>query len=148
VHSLPALRPYAVDDEAYDPEPGAEIPATDAILDSLCGFDALAALVVLTQIDPARFDAHHYYPSFGHYYSKRSEPLWARLLKDSAMRDDLLPGVDDEALGRAMAMIAEVAHSVVQGGWGLWEINDETVGEFVRDGRRKEADREAAQRDN
>jgi hypothetical protein len=148
VHNLPALRPYAVDDEAYDPEPGAEIPATDAVLDSLCGFDALAALVVLTEIDDARFDAHHYYPSFGHYYSRRSEPLWARLLKDSAMRDDLLPGVDNDALGRAMAMTAEVAHSVVRGGWGLWEINDETIGEFVRDWRRKDADRKAAERDS
>jgi hypothetical protein len=60
------------------------------------------------------------------------------------MRDALLHDVDDYALGRAMAMIADVAHSVVQGGWGLWEITDETVGAFVRDWRREEADRRAA----
>lgn len=64
VHRLPALRPHVVDDSAYDPEPGAAISPTDAILDSLCAFDALAALVVLSSVDPGRFDAHHYYPSF------------------------------------------------------------------------------------
>jgi hypothetical protein len=140
VHHLPALRPYVVEDDGYDPEPSAEIAPTDPILNSLCAFDALAALVVLTQIDPERFDAHQYYPSFGHYYSKRSEPYWARLLKDNAMRTALLPDADDAAVGMAMAGVADVAHSVVQGRWGLWEVNEKAVGEFIQEWRRRDTE--------
>jgi len=142
-HRLPALRPHAPDDDGYDPTPGADIAPTDPILDSLCAFDALAALVVMSDLPPDRVDDHHYYPSFGHYYSTRSEPYWARVLKDPTMREVLLPGVDDETLGRAMATIAQVAHTVVQGRWGLWDVNDGTVNKFIQDWRRKDAERRA-----
>jgi hypothetical protein len=143
-HRLPALRPYAADDDGYDPEPGAEIPPADPILDSLCAFDALAALAVMTEIEPGRFDWSHYYPSFAHYYPRRSEPYWTRLLKNPAMREELLPGIDDDALGKAMSAVAEAAHKVIQGRWGLWSIEDETVANFIEGWRRREAERKPA----
>ncbi|MET9313070.1 ATP-binding protein [Kribbella sp. NPDC003505] len=141
-HRLPALRPYVADDSGYDPEPGASIPPTDPILDALCAFDALAALVVMTGLDPAKFDVHQFYPSFGNYYSRRSIPYWARLLKDAEMREALLSGVGDDTLGRAMAGVAEVAQTVLPGRWGLWDISDETVSSFIRDWRVREANRQ------
>lgn len=130
-HRLPALRPYVVDDGGYDPEPGAAIPPTDPILDSLCAFDALAALVVLSEMDPNRFDPSHYYPSFGHYYARRSVPYWARVLKDPKMREALLPGIDDDTLGRVMAAVAKVARQIEQVRWGLWDLSDETANSFI-----------------
>ena len=144
-HRLPALRPYAPEDDGYDPTPGVDVAVSDPILDSLCAFDALAALVVMSDLPSGRVEDHHYYPSFGHYYSTRSESYWARVLKDGAMRGALLPGVDDETLGRAMATVARVAHSVVQGAWGLWDINDSTVEGFIQDWRRKDAERGASE---
>lgn len=144
-HHLPALRPYVVDDEAYDVEPNAPISESDPVLDSLCAFDALAALVVLTSLDANRgFWASQYYPSFGHYYSRRSEPYWARLLRDDAMRASLLPGVDNNTLGRAMAGASDEARQVMQFRWGLWETHDEKVNEFIGDWRRRDAERGAA----
>jgi hypothetical protein len=143
-HRLPALRPYAPEDEQYDPTPGADIAPIDPVLDSLCAFDALAALVVMSNVPADRFDNHHYYPSFGHYYATRSEPYWARVLKDPTMRDALLPGVDDVTLGRAMSTVAQVAHTVVQGRWGLWDINDNAVSKFIQDWRRDDAERRAS----
>ncbi|WP_182481154.1 AlbA family DNA-binding domain-containing protein [Nocardioides immobilis] len=144
-HRLPALRPYAPDDDRYDPTPGADIAPIDPVLDSLCAFDALAALVVMADLPSDRFDDHHYYPSFGHYYSTRSEPYWARVLKDPTMRDVLLPDVDDEMLGRAMSTVARVAHTVVQGGWGLWDVEDNTVMKFIQDWRREDAERRGSE---
>ncbi|KRF11034.1 hypothetical protein ASH02_19550 [Nocardioides sp. Soil796] len=144
-HRLPGLRPYAPDDERYDATPGADIAPIDPVLDSLCAFDALAALVVMSDLPSERFDDHHYYPSFGHYYSTRSEPTWARVLKDPTMREVLLPGVDDETLGRAMSTAAQVAHTVVQGRWGLWDVNDNAVGKFIQDWRREDAERRASE---
>ncbi|MGH3321845.1 MAG: AlbA family DNA-binding domain-containing protein [Streptosporangiaceae bacterium] len=139
-HRLPALRPHVVDDSGYDPEPGAAIQPTDLILDSLCAFDALAALVVVSAVDPARFDKHDYYPSFGHYYARRSVPYWARLLKDDGMREALLPGVDNDTLARAMAAVAETAHNSTRSPWGLWDTTDETVNSFIRGWRARKAE--------
>lgn len=144
-HRLPALRPYAPNDDGYDPTPGADIPPSDPILDSLCAFDALASLVVLSDLPDSRFDGHRYYPSFGHYISRRSEPYWARVLKDPGMRDALLPDVDDEKLGQAMATVAQVAHTLAEARWGIWDINDDTVGQFIRDWRSRDAQRRAAE---
>jgi hypothetical protein len=143
VHRLRALRPYLEDDSGYDPEPGADIPLSDTVLDSLCAFDALASLVVLTRIDPDAFDPQQYYPSFGHYYSRRSVPAWARLLEDGGMREELLPEIDDETLGRAMSGISDIAHSVAQGRWGIWSLDDDLVRAYVQAWRVKNLARQA-----
>ncbi|WP_433714983.1 hypothetical protein ACQP2U_13695 [Nocardia sp. CA-084685] len=137
-HQLPALRPYAADDSGYDPEPGTAIPDRDPVLDTLCGFDAIAALIVTTRPgrNPAETDSG-YYPSFGNYYSRRSEPWWAKLATDPQFRTEVLGEVSDEVLGDAMLEVANSAQHVGRQGFGPWSIETEPVKHLVIDARQR-----------
>ncbi|MGW4718195.1 RNA-binding domain-containing protein [Nocardia sp. NPDC004260] len=137
-HHLPALRPYVVDDSGYEAEPGTAIPDRDQVLDALCGFDALAALIVTTR--PGRRAGEQdsgYYPSFGNYYSRRSEPWWAKLATDHHFRTALLGEVNDEALGDAMLEVAESTRHMGVGGFGIWSTETEPVQQAIKAARQR-----------
>jgi hypothetical protein len=72
-----------------------DLPADDErLLDSLCQFDALAALAMIAQT--RSLSDSHFYPNFARFYSHRTEPAIARLLVDDAMRQAIFPLPDDD----------------------------------------------------
>lgn len=56
----------------------------EEILDSLCQFDALAALVAVDAAGST--DSRHFYTNFALFYSHRATPVLGRLISDSVMR--------------------------------------------------------------
>ncbi|MGW5440745.1 AlbA family DNA-binding domain-containing protein [Nocardia asteroides] len=145
IHRLPALRPYVVDDSAYDPQPGAAIGDRDPVLDALCGFDAIAALVITTR--PDRGDARppstgsDFYPSFGSYYARRSEPWWAKLVTDLAFRAAVLGEVGDDVLGDALWEVAARAESADATGFGVWSLTSAPVRALIDGAQRRDRQR-------
>ncbi len=133
-HRLPALRPYAVDDSTYDPQPGTAIPDRDPVLDALCGFDAIAALVITTR--PGRGTARppstgsEYYPSFANYFSRRSEPWWTKLATERDFRTTVLGEVSEEALGDALWEVA-VRAARTDTGFGVWSVTSAPVRQLI-----------------
>lgn len=129
-HRVAALRPYAVDDSRHDPQGNPD--PDDTILDAICQFDALAALIVST-LPGKKPRGSQFYPGFANYYSQRSEPAWLRTLMNSEMRSELFPEVDDAALGGAMNFVTSSASRGDVNPYRLWEINDATLEQFMND---------------
>ncbi|MGF0320893.1 AlbA family DNA-binding domain-containing protein [Nocardia fluminea] len=134
-HRLPALRPYVPDDSGYDTEPGAAVPERDRVLDALCGFDALAALIITTRPDRPTDKGNDYWPSFGAYFSRRSEPWWAKLVTDSGFRTAVLGDVSDQTLGDAMMKVGDEARHASH---FVWEIETEAVRQLVLAARERQ----------
>ena len=65
----------------------------ERLLNSLCQFDALAALAMISET--RSLSNSHFYPNFARFYSHRTEPAIARLLVDDAMRLAIFPLPDD-----------------------------------------------------
>ncbi len=86
-----------------------DLPPDDhRLLQSLLGFDLLAALVV--SADAGEFNTSYVYPSFIYWDIHEVEPLLARLMLDGEMRAGLFPnGLGDEFLARLLREIAKVA---------------------------------------
>ena len=71
-----------------------DLPADDErLLNSLCQFDALAALAMIAETQSLSDSA--FYPNFARFYTHRTEPAIARLLVDDAMRQAIFPLPDD-----------------------------------------------------
>ncbi|GAB3831787.1 helix-turn-helix domain-containing protein [Dactylosporangium cerinum] len=87
------------------------------VLDSLCQFDALTGVIFIA--DPDGSGSPSYFPSFARYDQERTEPVFAALATDPAMRERIAHG-DDERIANAMADIDAHAQKVgVQyDGWG------------------------------
>jgi len=104
----------------------------EAILDSLCQFDALGGLVVIGQRGTA--DSCNFYPSFAGYYSRRTEPAIAQLITDSAMRRELFDG-DDRSLADALVAVFEWAAK--ESFWsGAWDgVDDPSIIKFIAENR-------------
>jgi hypothetical protein len=83
----------------------------ERLLDSLCQFDALAALVAIGEAQSA--DARVLYTSFARFYSHRTEPAIIRVIEDPAARAILYPH-DDENLAAALRALNNWAS---QEGW-------------------------------
>lgn len=84
-----------------------DLPADDErLLDSLCQFDALAALAMIAQT--RSLSDSHFYPNFARFYSHRTEPAIARLLVDDAMRQAIFP-LPDNVLASALRGLDNVA---------------------------------------
>jgi Putative DNA-binding domain len=107
-------------------------PDTDAhsedVLNSLCQFDALGALVILSKSDNRRA----YYPNFSRYGSRRTEPAFVTVIRDQAPRQAIYPG-DDDALATAIRHIDEDAQheGFSYDGWG--GFGDPTVRRFLEE---------------
>jgi hypothetical protein len=100
----------------------------ERILDSLCQFDALAALAV---IDETGFMAD-FYPNFSRFYSTRTVPAIARLISDDSMRRAIFPKSDAELANALRGLNEQARQAAVRfNGWG--GLDDERVGAFLRD---------------
>jgi hypothetical protein len=89
-----------------------DLPEGDErLLDSLCQFDALAALVAIGDAQSAA--ARVVYTSFARFYSHRTEPAIVRLIEDAQMREVLYP-YDDQNLADAIRALNSWAS---QEGW-------------------------------
>jgi hypothetical protein len=115
-------------------------PDTDAhseeVLNSLCQFDALGALVIMSLTDNRR----EYYPNFSQYDSYRTEPAFAAVIRERAAREAIYPGGDD-SLAAAIRDISQTA-----GRLGLsydgWEgFDDRTVRRFLEEHPERGGDR-------
>jgi hypothetical protein len=117
VRAVSALRPDGTIDE-------------EAILDSLCQFDALGCLVVIGE--RGSFDSGNFFPSFAGYYSRRTEPIITRLVSDQAMRRQLFEG-DDRFLADALATVLRQAGK--ESFWlGAWDgIDDPSIVRFIQE---------------
>jgi len=104
----------------------------EAILDSLCQFDALGCLVVIGERGTS--DSGNFYPSFAGYYSRRTEPAIARLVSDPAMWRELFNG-DDRLLADALVVILDQAgkESFRLGAWG--GVDDQSIVRFIAEHR-------------
>ncbi|MGH2711759.1 MAG: AlbA family DNA-binding domain-containing protein [Actinomycetota bacterium] len=83
----------------------------ERVLDSLCQFDALAALVAIGEAQSAH--ARILYTSFARFYSHRTEPAIIRVIEDPVARSILYPH-DDKNLAGALRALNQWAS---QEGW-------------------------------
>lgn len=74
----------------------------DAILNSLCQFDAFGCLVVIGERQS--IDSKNYYPSFARYYTQRTEPAFSSIVADISIRNKLFIG-DDHFLADTLAEV-------------------------------------------
>jgi hypothetical protein len=113
--------------DALHPDAPAE---SDIVLNSLCQFDALGALVVIGE----RHATHrsNFYPSFARYYSERTIPAFITIVTDRIAREALFDG-DDQLLAHAITQLSEAAQreGFRYNGWD--GLEDERVSAFVRD---------------
>jgi hypothetical protein len=100
----------------------------EAILNSLCQFDALGCLVVIGERGST--DSGNYYPSFARYRQLRSAPAFAGMVHNTTMRHELFVG-SDQQLADAMAEILSRAdkENFRYGNWA--GIDDGAVSTFI-----------------
>jgi hypothetical protein len=100
----------------------------ERILDSLCQFDALAALAVISETG----SLSGFYPNFSRFYSSRTVPAIARLISDAAMRQAIFPKPDAELADALRGLDAQARQAAVRfNGWGGYD--DERIRAFLRD---------------
>jgi len=89
-----------------------DLPEDDErVLDSLCQFDALAALVAIGEAGGV--GTRVFYPNFARFYSHRTEPAIVRVIEDREMREVIF-ALDDESLAVALRALNDRAS---QEGW-------------------------------
>lgn len=85
----------------------ADLPSSDErLLDSLCQFDALAALAAIA--DVGTVSTSQFYPNFARFYTRRTEPIIARLLEEPGLRTNVFPG-PDHFLAEALRAVSSLA---------------------------------------
>ena len=106
------------------------LPGDERLLDSLCQFDALAALAVMSEVDGAPWD--DFYPSFARFYTHRTEPIVARLLAETTLRRAIYPQSDDH-LARSLRQLNRFAvrESLRYAGWD--GFTDRRVMDFLEE---------------
>jgi hypothetical protein len=107
----------------------------EAILDSLCQFDAIGCLVVIGERGST--DSSNFYPNFAGYFSRRTEPAIARLISDHAMRQAVFDG-DDRSL--ADALVAVLERAAKESFWvGAWDgVDSQAIARFIAEHRTPE----------
>ncbi|MGB8231781.1 MAG: ATP-binding protein [Pseudonocardiaceae bacterium] len=100
----------------------------EAILNSLCQFDALAGLVVIGE--RGSFKSGNFYPSFSRYPTRRTEPAYRRIVTDRAMRKKLFDG-DDQFLADAILETDRLAQQEGLRYIGWDGVEDDEVKRFV-----------------
>jgi len=78
----------------------------EAVLNSLCQFDVLAALAAINVGGSP--DTRYYYTNFARFHTRRSEPALRRMIEDSSVRAQLFNGGDD-ALALAIRVLDRLA---------------------------------------
>ena len=99
----------------------------DPALNSLCQFDALAAVVSLGS---AMGGWSEPYPSFARFYSHRTVPILRRLLVDPELRKAVFPGSDDE-LAAALRTVDDRASKEAWAYSGWMGFSDDDIERFV-----------------
>lgn len=105
----------------------------EAILNSLCEFDATAAIVAVCS-DDSEDSGSAYYPNFARFYGHRSEPAFARIIRDSEVRNILAP-VDDATLAAAFLDVDRVALTEARIFDGWHGLNDPAIVSFIKAAR-------------
>jgi hypothetical protein len=100
----------------------------EAVLNSLCQFDVLAALTAIGVGGSP--DTRFYYTNFARFNTWRSEPAIRRLIEDPSVRAELFDGSDDD-LALAVRVIDRLAtrEAFRFNGWD--EIRDPIIVEFL-----------------
>lgn len=93
VRQVPALHPDSSPDD-------------DAVLNSLCQFDALGALVVMGATGKAA--ARNFYTNFARYMTQRTEPALVAITRDAGMRQRLFDG-SPELLKESLKLLVDMA---------------------------------------
>jgi hypothetical protein len=97
----------AVVENVATPRP--DVAADDErILDSLCRFDVLAALVAIHAASST--NSRYFYTSFAHFDSDRVRSILRLLITDDELRAAVFPG-DDAELARALRELLRLASS-------------------------------------
>lgn len=104
-----------------------DLPAGDhRLLQSVLGFDLLAALVV--SAEAGGFHTGRAYPSFTYWNIYEVEPLLARLLRGGEMRAELFPGgVEDALLAKVLREFGKLSDR----GSGVWSSWGRSVSDFL-----------------
>lgn len=100
----------------------------ERILNSLCQFDALAAIVAIDEM--GKPESKGFYVNFARFYSERTQPALVRLITDSDMRSTLFRG-SDRALAIAIAALDEQARNEGFRFAGWWGLDDPILREFL-----------------
>lgn len=96
---------------------------SEALLDSVCQFDALAGVAAL-----ANGTDSNVYPSFGAFNEFRTEPALVRLIRDPAMREAIGP-IDDQTLAGALRYLDRSSRSEFFMNWD--QYYDATINDFL-----------------
>jgi hypothetical protein len=104
-------------------------PEDDRVLNSICQFDALGALVNMGQT--SSLDSKNFYTNFARYDSQRTEPAFVAIVSDTAMRTALFDG-DDRLLAEAIDELSKKATSEGFRFNGWDGLRDRIVIGFVR----------------
>jgi hypothetical protein len=100
----------------------------ERILDSLCQFDALAALAVIGKTG----SASGFFPNFSRFYSTRTVPAIALLIADDSMRAAIFPKPDGDLAKALRELDAQARQASFRfNGWEGYE--DDRIREFLRD---------------
>lgn len=99
----PAFRPDVLEVSAADDGQMAE---NDVLLNSLCQFDLLYALVVTAEGG----DHGGAYPASSAFQQRRADPLAVLVSTDEPSRRELFPNADDQAVAAAIKEVYEMAH--------------------------------------
>ncbi|WP_040793403.1 AlbA family DNA-binding domain-containing protein [Nocardia paucivorans] len=104
-------------------------PVEDAsILNSLCQFDAYAAMIVIGM--NSVIDKRNFYTNFAAYDARRTEPAFRAMVSDPSVRTMLFDG-DDRLLADAITAISVLADKEDSRYFGWSGINDPAVEDFV-----------------
>jgi hypothetical protein len=99
----------------------------ERILNSLCQFDALAALAL---IDETGF-VSGFYPNFSRFFSGRTAPAIAHLISDDAMRQAIFPKPDADLANALRGLDGAARQAALRfNGWDGYE--DDQIREFLR----------------
>ena len=108
------------------PDAGAE---DERILDSICQFDALAALAAMRESDIR--DPKVFFTNFAYYFAHRTEPALRRLLSDGPTRAAIFPGTDQE-LAVALSVLNQWARQAGFQYSGWFGFDDQTILNFLQ----------------
>jgi hypothetical protein len=125
VAAHPEMRPDLPDDLA---PVVAVVNERDALMDSLCQFDALYCMLVAA--NPVRQSA--YYPSFSGLSPRRIDPVLIAIATQPDVREDLFPGVGTEQVRGAMGAVLTFANSERGLSGNFWSEPSEEVRDFLR----------------
>lgn len=104
------------------------IPGNDVLLNSLCRFDLLYALVVTAE----GRDHGGAYPASIAFLQRRADPLATLIATDESVRRETFPQSDDKAIAAAVREVYEVACRESLSSRAGWRGAPDAVADFIR----------------